>query len=151
MNTDIQQIDIEVLAQVGAQFPTYGSPLAAGADIRAHLPEPLIIPAGKSALIPTGLRMAIPEGYELQIRPRSGLALKDQITVLNTPGTIDSDYRGEIGVILINHGSQDFVVTPGMRIAQVVVAPICQARFVEAVQLDTTHRGEGGFGHTGRH
>lgn len=151
MGTETEHFEIEILAQPGAELPTYGSKGAAGADVRAHLPDPLIIPAGKSALVPTGLRMAIPEGYEVQIRPRSGLALKEQITVLNTPGTIDSDYRGEVGVILINHGTKDFVVTNGLRIAQLVVAPVCHVHFTLASQLDTTVRGDGGFGHTGRH
>ncbi len=151
MQTEEAVFDIEVLAQEGAELPTYGSKGAAGADVRAFLKDPVVISAGKSALIPTGLRMAIPEGFEVQIRPRSGLALKDQITVLNTPGTIDSDYRGEIGVILMNHGTRDFVVTPGMRIAQFVVAPVYQAHFIPAIRLDTTVRGDGGFGHTGRH
>lgn len=151
MSTQPETIDIEVLVHEGAQIPAYGSAGAAGADVRACLQQPLVIPAGKSALVPTGLRMSIPEGYEIQIRPRSGLALKDQITVLNTPGTIDSDYRGEVGVILINHSTKDFVVTPNMRIAQLVVAPVCQACFFETTQLTTTHRGDGGFGHTGLH
>ena len=125
------------------------TPGAAGADIKAHLNEPLIIPARQSALIPTGMRMAIPEGYEIQIRPRSGLALNHQITVLNTPGTIDADYRGEIKVILINHGMQDFTVTNGMRIAQLIVAPVLRAKFVLNAELAATGRGAGGFGHTG--
>lgn len=143
-------IRIDVLSNAGPDaLPCYGSAGAAGADIRAHLVEPLTIPAGKSALVPTGLKMAIPDGYEIQIRPRSGLALKNQITVLNTPGTIDCDYRGEIQIILINHGTQDFVVAPGMRIAQLVVAPYYQAEFVPTESLEETHRGHGGFGHTG--
>lgn len=100
-------------------------------------------------LIPTGLRVEIPDGYEIQVRPRSGLALKNGITVLNTPGTIDADYRGEIGVILINHSLIDFTVTPGMRIAQMVLAPYYQADFVRADALSSTARGSGGFGHTG--
>jgi dUTP pyrophosphatase len=145
-------IRIHVLSDAGPDLlPSYGSHGAAGADVRAYLLEPLTIAAGKSALVPTGLKMAIPDGYEIQIRPRSGLALKHQITVLNTPGTIDCDYRGEIQIILINHGTQDFVITPGMRIAQLVVAPFHQAIFESTDSLTDTHRGHGGFGHTGLH
>ena len=102
-------------------------------------------------MIPTGLYLEIPEGFEIQVRPRSGLALKYGITVLNTPGTIDADYRGMVGVILINHGKQVFVVTPGMRIAQFVLAPVCQAEFAKKASLSKTVRGGGGFGHTGTH
>jgi dUTP pyrophosphatase len=131
-------------------LPQYASAFAAGADVRAANREPITLAPGCSALIPTGLRMEIPDGYEIQIRPRSGLALKEQITVLNTPGTIDADYRGPIGVILINHGKQPFTVTYGMRIAQLVLSPICQAEFiVKEETLASTARGEGGFGHTG--
>ncbi len=130
-------------------LPTYASAQAAGADVKASLINDVVIPAGGSALIPTGLRVAIPEGYEIQVRPRSGLALKEQVTVLNTPGTIDADYRGEICVILINHGKKDFTVTPGMRIAQLVVAQVLQANFISANELTATERGNGGFGHTG--
>jgi dUTP pyrophosphatase len=132
-------------------IPLYASELAAGADIRANNREPIVIEPGVSALIPTGLRVEIPEGFEIQIRPRSGLAHKQQITVLNTPGTIDADYRGEIGIILINHGKQPFVVIYGMRIAQLVLSPIFQAEFVLQEELTVTARGEGGFGHTGAH
>lgn len=129
--------------------PTYGSVLAAGADLRADIQDPLTIAPHTSALIPTGLRMEIPEGFEVQIRPRSGLALNHQVTVLNTPGTIDADYRGEVGVILINHGSVPFTVERGMRIAQMVLAEVVQAEFVQTQELATTSRGKGGFGHTG--
>ncbi len=134
----------------GATLPTYGSSEAAGADVRAHLSESTIIQPGENALIPTGLRCEIPAGYEIQVRPRSGLALKQLVTVLNTPGTIDSDYRGEICVILINHGTSVFEVTPGMRIAQLVLAPVIQAKWIETeAALATSERGSGGFGHTG--
>lgn len=133
------------------QIPHYASDQAAGADIRASNREPICIEPGASALIPTGLKVEIPSGFEIQVRPRSGLALKQQITVLNTPGTIDADYRGEIGVILINHGKQPFIVTFGMRIAQLVLAPVFQAEFVIQEELALTARGEGGFGHTGAH
>ncbi len=122
---------------------------SAGADVRAYLKDPFILLPGRSALIPTGVSMAIPEGYEIQVRPRSGLALNHQITVLNTPGTIDADYRGEIKIILINHGSSEFTITPGMRIAQFVLAPVWRANFITVSELTTTTRGAGGFGHTG--
>lgn len=133
----------------GVEPPVYATANAAGADVKAHLLEPLVLAPGSSALIPTGLRFEIPHGYEIQVRPRSGLALKNQVTVLNTPGTIDADYRGEVGVILMNHGKQDFIVTPGMRIAQLVLCPVAKARFVEVEALTATVRGSGGFGHTG--
>lgn len=144
-----EQVDIATLAEEGAELPSYASSGASGADVKAFIINPLTIPAGGSALIPTGLRFAIPHGYEIQVRPRSGLALKHQLSVLNTPGTIDADYRGELGIILINFGKHDFIVTPGMRIAQLVLAPVVQAAFLEANELAETVRGHGGFGHTG--
>ena len=136
-------------------LPGYASAGAAGADLRANLAEAdrdagLTLEPGARALIPTGLRMAIPEGYEVQVRPRSGLALKHGISLPNTPGTIDSDYRGEVGVILINLGRDPFVVTHGDRIAQMIVAPVLQADFTLSEELDETARGAGGFGSTGR-
>ncbi len=140
---------IPTILSEGAELPSYGSDLAAGADARACLKEDIVIAPGDSALIPTGLKVAIPEGYEIQVRPRSGLALKNKITVLNTPGTVDADYRGEIGVILINHGRELFRVTPGMRIAQLVLSEVVQAHFSIEESLTSTARGEGGFGHTG--
>jgi len=143
--------DVPTKLEEGAELPTYGSEEAAGADVRALLQEELVIAPGESKLVRTGIRLEIPKGFEVQVRPRSGLALKHGITVLNTPGTIDSDYRGEIGVILINHGRELFVVTPKMRIAQLVFAPVLQACYREEDKLRTTERGEGGFGHTGTH
>jgi dUTP pyrophosphatase len=130
-------------------IPSYSTALASGADAKAAILEPVIILPGSSALIPTGIKLAVPEGYEIQVRPRSGFALKHQVTVLNTPGTIDADYRGEIKVILINHGKEPFIVTPKMRIAQLVLAPVFQAEFVQQGSISLTQRGEGGFGHTG--
>lgn len=130
-------------------IPIYSSKGAAGADIRADLQESIVIEPGATALIPTGLFFEIPEGYEIQVRPRSGLALKSGITVLNTPGTIDSDYRGELKVILINHGKAPFIVERGMRIAQIVLAKVSIAEFVNARILSNSERGAGGFGHTG--
>ncbi len=129
--------------------PRYATELASGADLKANLLESVVIPAGRSALIPTGVKVEIPQGYEIQVRPRSGLALKNQITVLNTPGTIDADYRGEICVILMNHGLEPFEVIPKMRIAQIVLSPVSQADFVMQDALTSTSRGEGRFGHTG--
>jgi dUTP pyrophosphatase len=144
---------IEVPTLAEEEFiPFYGSQYAAGADVKACIIEDKVLQPGESALIPTGVKVAIPAGFEIQVRPRSGLALKNQITVLNTPGTIDADYRGEIGVILINHGKVPFTVTRGMRIAQIVLAHVCKADFlVEDKELSLTARGEGGFGHTGTH
>ncbi len=143
------EIEILTLAENSELVPHYASSGASGADVKAHLSAPLVLSPGASMLVPTGLRFAIPHGYEIQVRPRSGLALKNQITVLNTPGTIDADYRGEVGIILINHGKQDFTITPGMRIAQIVVVPVLKATFVLSQDLATTTRGAGGFGHTG--
>ncbi len=142
-------INIPTLIEDEELLPFYMTSGAAGADVKAHLKEPMIIPAGQSALVPTGMRLAISEGYEIQVRPRSGLALKHQVTVLNTPGTIDADYRGEVKIILINHGKEDFVITPGMRIAQLILAPVLRANFVISSELTATERGIGGFGHTG--
>lgn len=130
-------------------IPVYATSSASGCDAKANLTAPLTIEPGQSAIVPTGLKVAIPEGYEIQVRPRSGFAAKHALTVLNTPGTIDADFRGEICVILINHGKEPFVITPKMRIAQLVLAPVVQAEFIREDFLSTTQRGEGGFGHTG--
>jgi dUTP pyrophosphatase len=130
-------------------LPAYGTPESAGCDLLAAVDAEMTIAPGKRALIPTGLKMMLPDGYEAQVRPRSGLALKHGITVLNTPGTIDADYRGEVGVILINLGDEDFVITRGMRIAQMVIAPVTQTRWQEVTSLESSERGEGGFGSTG--
>lgn len=142
-------VEILVITDEENSLPDYSSEWASGADVRAKLPMPLVILPKKSALIPTGLFLEIPPGYEIQVRPRSGLALKNLITVLNTPGTIDADYRGELKVILINHGEIEFVVENGMRIAQLVIAPVVKARFVKVEQLSNSQRDSGGFGHTG--
>ncbi|MEQ9308558.1 MAG: dUTP diphosphatase [Balneolaceae bacterium] len=130
-------------------LPSYETKSAAGMDIRAALEKPITLKAGERILIPTGLKMALPEGYEAQIRPRSGLAIRNGITMLNSPGTIDSDYRGEVKVIAINHGQQDFEINHGDRIAQMVIAPVVQLPIKEVSELDETVRGEGGFGSTG--
>jgi len=133
-------------------LPAYETPGSAGMDLRAAVPddEPVVLKPGARLMVPTGLAMAIPQGYEVQVRPRSGLAAKAGVTCLNTPGTIDSDYRGEVKVILINLGAEDFVIRRGDRIAQMVVAPVAQAGWVEVDDLDETARGAGGFGSTGR-
>lgn len=133
-------------------LPEYKTAEAAGVDLCAAVDAdaPVVLQPGERALIPTGLAMALPTGFEAQIRPRSGLAIKDGVTCLNSPGTIDSDYRGEVKIILINHGATPFTVKRGERIAQMVIAPVVQARFVEADRLDETARGAGGFGSTGR-
>ncbi|MES2984938.1 MAG: dUTP diphosphatase [Pseudomonadota bacterium] len=130
-------------------LPAYATPQSAGMDLLAALAEPKTLAPGARALIPTGLSIALPDGYEAQIRPRSGLALKHGISLVNTPGTIDADYRGEIGVIVINHGTEPFVIEHGMRIAQMVIAPYTRAAFTEVLELPTSERGTGGFGSTG--
>lgn len=131
-------------------LPGYMTGHAAGVDLYAELAEDLILQPGARALVPTGIAVALPDGLEAQIRPRSGLALKHGITLVNSPGTIDPDYRGEIGVIVINHGVEPFTIRCGERIAQMVFAPFARAFFQEVPELDGTSRGEGGFGHTGR-
>ena len=141
---------ISVINDSPYPLPEYATAQSAGLDLRAHLTEPLLLQPGERALIPTGLRMALPPGWEAQVRPRSGLALKQGITVLNSPGTIDADYRGPVGVILINHGADPFSVEPGERIAQLVFARFEQAVWQPVKELDQTERAEGGFGHSGR-
>jgi dUTP pyrophosphatase len=136
----------------GLVLPAYQSALAAGLDLLAAVAEdaPIILAPGKYALVPTGLSIALPPGYEAQVRPRSGLAVRHGVTVLNAPGTVDADYRGEIGVPLINHGDAPFTIRRGERIAQMVIAPVVQAELVPVTTLSTTTRGDGGFGSTGR-
>ena len=136
----------------GLALPAYQSAHAAGLDLLAAVPEgsPLVLLPGARALVPTGLSIALPPGYEAQVRPRSGLAAKHGVTVLNTPGTIDADYRGEIGVLLINHGEAAFAIRRGERIAQIVIAAVARAELVAVGSLSATKRGDGGFGSTGR-
>lgn len=144
------KINIKYNSKEGAIVPEYKTAGAAGADLCAYLPsQNVTLSPGKSALIPTGLFFEIPDGYEVQVRPRSGLAAKNGITVLNTPGTIDSDYRGEVKVILINLGEEEFTINNGDRIAQMVVAPVTTADFTFAENLSETDRGSGGMGSTG--
>ena len=142
-------IKIKVVNRGHQRLPAYATPQSAGMDLRANLDEPVTLRPLERRLIPTGLHIALPEGYEAQVRPRSGLALKHGLTVLNTPGTIDADYRGEIGVVLINLSQEDFVVNDGERIAQMVIARHEQGDLVVVEELDATERGEGGYGHTG--
>ena len=146
-------VELQRLAHAeGLPPPAYQTAEAAGLDLMAAVPtsEPLTLAPGKHALVPTGLAIALPAGYEAQVRPRSGLAAKHGVTVLNSPGTVDADYRGEIKVILINHGDTPFVIRRGERIAQMVIAPVVQAMLVPVALLSATDRGAGGFGSTGR-
>ena len=147
------RIDVQQLAHgAGLVLPAYQTAHAAGLDLLAAVPEnaPVILAAGAYALVPTALTIALPDGYEAQVRPRSGLAAKHGVTVLNSPGTIDADYRGEIGVLLINHGATAFTITRGERIAQMVIAQVTRAELVTVAALTETDRGAGGFGSTGR-
>jgi dUTP pyrophosphatase len=147
------QVNIRQLPHAeGLPLPAYQTVHAAGLDLLAAVPEgaPQTLAPGKHAMVPTGLAIALPEGFEAQVRPRSGLAAKHGVTVLNSPGTIDADYRGEIQVILINHGTEPFIIRRGERIAQMVIAPVVQATLVPVASLNETDRGSGGFGSTGR-
>ena len=142
-------LTIKVVNKGHQPLPQYATAQSAGMDLRANLEEPVVLRPMERRLIPTGLHISLPEGYEAQVRPRSGLALKKGITVLNSPGTIDADYRGEVGVLLINLSQEDFTVNDGERIAQMVIARHEQGDFVVVEELDATERGEGGYGHTG--
>lgn len=142
-------VKIKIRNRSRHEMPAYATPLSAGLDLRANIDEPITLQPLQRALVPTGLSMALPAGYEAQVRPRSGLALKHGITVLNTPGTIDADYRGEVGIILINLSAEPFTIHDGDRIAQMVVARCEQAECVGVESLDDTERGSGGFGHSG--
>ncbi len=143
-------LTVRITEEDGARQPEYKSDGASGADLRAHLAEPLVLEPGGRIAVPTGLRMELPEGWEAQVRPRSGLALEHGITCLNSPGTVDSDYRGEIRVILANLGAEPFIIRPGERIAQLVFAPVARASFFRVETLSDSGRGGGGFGSTGR-
>ncbi|MDO5789596.1 MAG: dUTP diphosphatase [Fusobacterium sp.] len=146
----MEKIKIQVLITDGVQLPKYETSGSAGMDVRANISEPIVLGSLERALIPTGIKMAIPEGYEVQVRPRSGLALKHGISMANAIGTIDSDYRGEIGVILINLSKDEYVVQPQERIGQLVLNKVAQMEFEVVESLDETERGSGGFGHTGK-
>ncbi len=141
---------IEIVNESHHDLPQYATPLSAGMDLRANLDEPLTLQPMERRLVPTGLRIALPHGYEAQVRPRSGLALKHGITLLNTPGTIDADYRGLIGVIMVNLSAEPFTVNDGDRIAQLVVARHETVEWTPVASLNETERGEGGFGHSGK-
>lgn len=143
-------MEVKIVNKSGNPCPTYATAGSAGVDLRASLSDDLYIHSGERLLVPTGLYIQLPEGYEAQVRPRSGLALNKGITVLNAPGTIDADYRGEIGIILINHSKDVLCIKNGDRIAQMVIAKCEQIEFKEVENLDETERGSGGFGHTGK-
>lgn len=145
----MEKVKIKIVNLSGNEIPKYETPMSAGMDLRASLKEDLLLKPGFRTLVPTGIRIQLPEGYEAQIRPRSGLAIKKGVTVLNAPGTVDADYRGDVGVILINHGFEDFIIKNGDRIAQMVIARHERAEWIEVSSLDETERGEGGFGHSG--
>lgn len=151
MTTEVKnnQLKVKVINKSKHELPAYSTPQSAGMDLRANIDESLTLHPMERKLISTGIYMALPIGYEAQIRPRSGLALKHGITVLNTPGTIDADYRGEVMVLLVNLSQEDFIVNDDERIAQMVIAKHEQADFVEVTELDETDRGDGGYGHTG--
>lgn len=142
-------MEIKIVNRGHQPLPQYATPQSAGMDLRANIDAPIVLGPMERRLIPTGLHIALPQGYEAQVRPRSGLALKHGITVLNAPGTVDADYRGEIGVVLINLSAEPFTVNDGERIAQLVIARHETADFIEVEALDETERGEGGYGHTG--
>lgn len=146
----MESIQVKIENNSNIPLPKYQSDHAVGFDLHAANDELITIQPGHSALIPTGLKLALPKGYEAQIRPRSGLALKKQISIVNTPGTVDPDYRGEVGVILINHGQKDFTVNFKDRIAQMIINKVTRAKFISVDKLDETARGEGGFGSTGK-
>lgn len=145
----MEKVTVKITLADGVQKPMYMTEGSAGMDVRANIKEPITLGGLERVLVPTGIKMEIPMGYEVQVRPRSGLALKHGISMANTPGTIDSDYRGEIGVIMINLSKENFVINPGERIAQFVLGKVYQMDLVEG-ELSVTERGEGGFGHTGR-
>lgn len=143
-------MEVKIINKSHHQLPAYETSQSAGMDLRANLQEPMTLAPLQRCLVPTGLFMALPAGYEAQVRPRSGLAIKKGITVLNSPGTIDADYRGEVCVILVNLSSEPFVINDGDRIAQMVIARCDQISWQQVEVLDETERGEGGFGHTGK-
>ena len=146
----MKKVEVKVVREKGVELPKYETKGSAGMDVRANVKEPITLKSLERILIPTGLKVAIPEGYEIQVRPRSGLAIKHGITMLNTPGTVDSDYRGELKVIVVNLSNEAYTIEPNERIGQFVLNKIEQIEFVEVEELESTERGEGGFGHTGK-
>ena len=145
----MKKVEVKVVREKGVELPKYETKGSAGMDVRANIKEPITLKSLERILIPTGLKVAIPEGYEIQVRPRSGLAIKHGITMLNTPGTVDSDYRGELKVIVVNLSNETYTIEPNERIGQFVLNKIEQIEFVEVEELDSTERGHGGFGSTG--
>lgn len=145
----MKTVDVKVVNEGKQQLPQYATPQSAGMDLRANIEEPFLLHPGERHLFPTGLHIQLPDGYEGQIRPRSGLALKYGISMVNCVGTLDADYTGDVGVLLINLSNQCFQVSPGDRIAQLVISPIVQGNWVEVKKLDETKRGNGGYGHSG--
>lgn len=146
----IEKQKVKIIAKEGVIIPKYMTEEAAGMDICAYLKEPLVLGSLERVLVPTGIKLEIPVGYEVQVRPRSGLALKHGITLLNSPGTIDSDYRGEVGIIIVNLSKDEYIIEPDMRIAQLVLGKIYQIEFENVEKLNETSRENGGFGHTGK-
>lgn len=145
----MEHIKVKIINDSPYDLPAYETHAAAGMDIRANISEPITLGSLERRLIPTGLRIQLPQGYECQIRPRSGLALKHGISLVNTPGTVDADYRGEIGIIVINLSNEPYTITPGERIAQMVIKEYVHVEWEPVKRIDTTERGDGGFGHTG--
>ena len=146
----METVIVKVVREENVSLPKYETSGSAGMDVRANIEEPIVMGSLERVLVPTGLKIAIPEGYEVPVRPRSGLAIKHGITLLNTPGTIDSDYRGELKVIMVNLSKDEYVINPQERIGQLVLNKVAQMEFVEVDSLDETERGAGGFGHTGK-
>lgn len=146
----MEKVIVKVVKEAGVELPKYETPGSAGMDIRANISEPIVLGSLERVLVPTGIKIAIPEGYEVQVRPRSGLAIKHGITLLNTPGTVDSDYRGELKVIMVNLSKDEYTINPQERIGQLVLNQVAQMVFEEVDSLDETERGAGGFGHTGK-
>lgn len=146
----MEKVVVKVVREAGVELPKYETAGAAGMDIRANISEPIVLGSLERFLVPTGIKIAIPEGYEVQVRPRSGLAIKHGITLLNTPGTVDSDYRGELKVIMVNLSKDEYTINPQERIGQLVLNQVAQMVFEEVETLGETERGAGGFGHTGK-
>lgn len=146
----MEKVVVKIVTENGVEIPRYMTEGAAGMDVKAHIEEPIVLKTLERVLVPTGIKMEIPLGYEVQVRPRSGLAIKHGITLVNTPGTIDSDYRGEIKIIMINLSNEEYTINPGERIGQFVLQKVYQMEFEQVESLSETERAEGGFGHTGK-
>ncbi len=146
----MEKVIVKVVKEENVSLPKYETSGSAGMDVRANIEEPIVLGSLERVLVPTGLKIAIPEGYEVQVRPRSGLAIKHGITLLNTPGTIDSDYRGELKIIMVNLSKDEYIINPQERIGQLILNKVAQMELIEVDSLDETERGAGGFGHTGK-